>query len=104
MTILFLHSCLDNKYDVIGLFKAADRVKSVVVREVVAAGAVEAHLPRLRGEGAVRVVGEVGGDLQPGHQLSPPGQPGQQGVVLRRRCCEGYLIDTKAEVTTSLSY
>ena len=88
MTILFLHSCLENKYDVIGLFTAADRIESVVVREVVAAGAVEAHLPRLRGEGAVRVVCEVGGDLQPGHQLSPPGQPGQQGVVLRRRSCK----------------
>ena len=74
-----------------GLFKAANRVEGVIVREVVAAGAVEAHLPRLRGEGAVRVVGEVGGDLQPGHQLRPPGQPGQQGVVLRRWCCKTFV-------------
>ena len=74
-----------------GLFKAAYRIEGIVVREVVAAGAVEAHLPRLRGEGAVRVVCEVGGDLQPGHQLRPPGQPGQQGVVLRRRSCKTFV-------------
>ena len=57
-------------------------LEAVVVRHEVSPGPVRPQLPRLRGERGAGLVGELGGDLQTRHQLQPPGQPRQQGVLL----------------------